>query len=227
LPLILPVRIPALIRRRRPTLAGRVAAGLAVAVLLAGVWTILAAMFLPADPPALPVVAKPASERRIVYPAGRYPVLTLPDGERKQLRSLLDIAQPLAFGDYVWDEAGVPAGPVWVRVDLALQTISVFRAGHEIGTAVILYGADGKPTPGGVYPVLQRAREHRSTLYDAEMPYMLRLTHDGVAIHASSVRAAAATHGCIGVPLAFAKRLFAQVRRGDRVAIIAPGIHSS
>ncbi len=192
--------------------------------LLAGVWTILAATFLPAEPQPLPAVGPPSASRRVVYPAGRYPVLTLPDGERRQVRSLLAIDRPLAFGGFVWDEAGVPAGPVWVRVDLGQQTLSVFRAGHEIGTAVILYGADGKPTPAGVYPVLEREREHRSTLYDAPMPYMLRLTHDGVAIHASNVRASAATHGCIGVPLAFAPRLFAQVRRGDRVAIIAPSI---
>lgn len=220
--LILPVRITTVVPPQRPPLVQRVGAGLAVLLLLAGVWTILAAMFLPAEPQPLPAVGPASAARRVVYPAGRYPVLTLPDGDRRQVRSLLDIDRPLAFGGFVWDEAGVPAGPVWVRVDLGLQTLSVFRAGHEIGTAVILYGADGKPTPAGVYPVLERAREHRSTLYDAEMPYMLRLTHDGVAIHASNVRASAATHGCIGVPLAFARRLFAQVRRGDWVAVVAP-----
>ena len=61
---------------------------------------------------------------------------------------------------------------------------------------------------------------NRSTLYDADMPYMLRLTTDGVAIHASNVRAGAATHGCIGIPPEFAKLLFEQVRRGDLVAIL-------
>ena len=99
----------------------------------------------------------------------------------------------------------------------------VFRGDHEIGSAVILYGAEGKPTPSGVYTVLQRAREHRSSIYDADMPFMLRLTGDGVAIHASDVQAYAATNGCVGVPIGFARRLFDQVRRGDRVAIVAPG----
>lgn len=168
-----------------------------------------------------PVAQAATAETRLRYPAGRYPVLTLPDGERREVRSLLDIRRPMRFGSYVWDEAGIPAGPVWVRVDLAMQTLSVFRAGHEIGSAVILFGADSKATPLGVYPVLERAEQHRSTLYDADMPYMLRLTPDGVAIHASDVRASAATHGCIGVPLAFARQLFAQVRRGDLVAIMS------
>jgi hypothetical protein len=171
-------------------------------------------------PQPLPVLTAKPSESRIVYPPGRYPVLTLPGGERQTVRSLLAIERPLHFGDYVWDDDGVPPGPVWVRVDLSLQTLSVFRAGHEIGSTLILYGADGKPTPVGVYPILERAERHRSTLYDAEMPFMLRLTPDGVAIHASTVRAAAATHGCIGVPLPFARLLFAQARRGDYVAIV-------
>ena len=145
--------------------------------------------------------------------------MALPDGERREIRSLLDVRQPLRFGAFVWDDAGIPAGTIWVRVDLALQTLSVFRGGHEIGSAVILFGADSKATPTGVYPVLERAEQHRSNLYDAEMPYMLRLTRDGIAIHASDVRATAATHGCVGVPLPFARLLFAQIRRGDRVAI--------
>ena len=105
-------------------------------------------------------------------------------------------------------------------MDLRLQTLSVFRAGHEIGSAIILYGTDGKATPSGVFPILQRAAQHRSTLYDADMPYMLRLTNDGLAIHASNVRAGATTHGCVGIPPRFAKLLFEQVRRGDLVAIM-------
>jgi hypothetical protein len=196
-------------------------------LVLVAVFTIVglvaAAALLHAEPVPLPVTAPPTRDARISYPAGHYPFLALPDGEHREVRSLLNTDRKFVFGDYVWNEAGVPAGPVWVRVDLKLQTLSVFRAGHEIGSTLILYGADSKPTPSGVYPVLERAEHHRSTLYDAEMPYMLRLTPDGVAIHASAVRASAATHGCIGVPLAFARLLFGQARRGDKVAIIAEG----
>ncbi|WP_375427104.1 L,D-transpeptidase family protein [uncultured Sphingomonas sp.] len=163
---------------------------------------------------------------RIVYPAGRRPSLALPDGETRAVISLLNIVRPLKFGDYVWNDRDVPPGPVWMRVDLSRQLISVFRGGHEIGSSVILYGADDKPTPAGVYPVLERARTHRSSIYDADMPYMLRLTGDGVAVHASDVRAYAATHGCIGIPIAFASRVFDQVKRGDLVHIVAAGSDS-
>ncbi|KQU45192.1 hypothetical protein ASG67_15820 [Sphingomonas sp. Leaf339] len=152
----------------------------------------------------------------------RFPTrpLAMPDGGTRPVRSLLNTRGPMRFGDFRWNEDGVPIGTTWIRVDLSKQLISVFRGEHEIGTAIVLYGTDGKPTPTGTFPILARATHHRSSLYDAEMPYMLRLTRDGVAIHASAVRAGAATHGCIGVPQAFARHLYASVRRGDPVSIL-------
>ena len=115
----------------------------------------------------------------------------------------------------------MPAGPIWIRADLRTQTISIFRGGHEIGIAVILYGANRKPTPPGAFAVLAKSRDHRSKQYDAPMPYSLWLTSDGVAIHGSNVRWGAATHGCVGVPMEFAKRLFEAANVGDRVDIAA------
>ncbi len=191
--------------------------GLALAA-AAGAWIV------PRQPSAeqLATAVTPLAEPgpRILYPRDHPAFLTMADGRRQPVRSLLNDARPLAFGDYLWNDAGVPAGPVWVRVDPAHQLLSVFRDGHEIGTAVILYGTDHKPTPTGVFPILAKAETHRSSLYDAQMPYMLRLTGDGVAIHASAVRNGSATHGCIGVPEDFARRLFAQVKRGDLVSIL-------
>jgi lipoprotein-anchoring transpeptidase ErfK/SrfK len=136
------------------------------------------------------------------------------------VKSLLSVDRQLQYGDYVWNDAAVPAGSTWIRVDLGSQLISIFQAGHEIGTAVIVYGGDNKQTPVGKLHVLAKAREHRSSLYDAEMPYTLRLTGDGVSIHGSNVRWGAATHGCIGVPIAFARRLFDATRVGDDVVVI-------
>ncbi len=140
----------------------------------------------------------------------------------RPIKSILNVGHPLTYGEFKWDEHGVPQGPVWIRVDLALQLISVFRAGEEIGTAVILYGADKKETPRGIFPIMGKDKDHRSTTYgEAPMPYMLRLTGDGVSIHGSRVRPGYATHGCIGVPLGFAKRLFDQVHKGDAVVILS------
>ncbi|MBB5985576.1 L,D-transpeptidase family protein [Sphingobium lignivorans] len=167
------------------------------------------------------VSAESSGERtRQHYPPGKYPVMLMPDGTRRTIYSILNVRGPMRFGTHVWNEAGVPEGPLWVRVDLARQILSVFRGGHEIGSAVILYGTDGKPTPTGSFTVLQKDADYHSRTYDAPMPYMLRLTDDGVAIHGSDVRVGRATHGCIGVPLAFARLLFAQMHKGDMVVIV-------
>jgi hypothetical protein len=134
--------------------------------------------------------------------------------------SILAVPGRMQYGDYRWDDKGVPEGRTWVRIDLKSQIISVFRGQQEIGTAVILYGADGLATPTGKFPVLAKLKDHRSQTYDAPMPYTLRLTGDGVSIHGSNVRWGFATHGCVGVPTAFAARLFDAVSVGDDVLIV-------
>lgn len=138
----------------------------------------------------------------------------------RPIKTILNMPARMQYGDYRWNDEGVPAGPAWIRVDLRAQTISVFRAGHEIGTAVILYGADGLATPTGKFPILAKIKDHHSATYDAPMPYTLRLTADGVAIHASDVRWGRATHGCVGVPMAFAAKLFEASSRGETVLIV-------
>lgn len=145
----------------------------------------------------------------------------------RPVKTLLNVRSAMHHGDFRWNDRKVPQGKVWVRVDLDSQLISVFRAGHEIGTAVILYGAEEKQSPSGTFPILWKRMDHHSTTYDAPMPYTLRLTQDGVAIHGSDVRWGRATHGCIGVPVEFAKRLFEQVKPGDEVLIVASPARSS
>lgn len=136
------------------------------------------------------------------------------------VRHVLTLPGPVRHGDWYWDERGAPAdGEVVVTVDLQAQSLSVFRAGYEIGTAVIVFGADSKPTPLGVFRISQKDARHVSSLYDAPMPYMLRLTDDGVSIHGSAVGPDLMTHGCVGVPTAFARRLFGVVATGTMVIV--------
>ncbi|OWK30623.1 L,D-transpeptidase family protein [Sphingomonas mucosissima] len=143
-----------------------------------------------------------------------------PDPDAYTVKSILPIDGPMKLGDHHWDESAAPAtGTIVITVDLAAQVLSVFRDGHEIGAAAILFGADAKPTPLGVYPITQKSKDHVSNIYNAPMPYMLRLTNDGVAVHASEVAEGYMTHGCIGVPLPFAKKLFETVKLGDKVII--------
>jgi len=140
----------------------------------------------------------------------------------RPIKTILDVPGPMTYGDFIWNDKGVPAGPAWIRVDLHAQLMSVFRSGHEIGTAVILYGADGLPTPTGRFPILAKLKDHKSITYDnAPMPYTLRLTGDGVSIHGSNVRWGFATHGCVGVPKDFAAKVFGVVKVGDPVFIVS------
>lgn len=173
-----------------------------------------------APSPALPVKNKDVNDKRIVLSARDLARLQDPRLEGARIASLLNIEKPMRYGEFLWNDDGVPAGQVWIRVDLSKQIMSVFRGGDEIGTAVIMYGADEKPTPIGRFSVLSRKEDHRSSLYDADMPYTLRLTGDGVSIHGADVRAQAATHGCVSIPTEFARLLFTQVRVGDSVFIL-------
>jgi len=113
----------------------------------------------------------------------------------------------------------VPPGRIVITVDLKAQTLSVFRGGYEIGATAILYGDEGKETPQGTFPITEKDATHVSNLYHAPMPYMLRLTNDGVSIHGSKVEWGYATHGCVGVPVPFARLLFGVASLGDKVII--------
>jgi lipoprotein-anchoring transpeptidase ErfK/SrfK len=137
------------------------------------------------------------------------------------VRRILDIPGPLKMGAFHWDESGAPAdGPIVITVDLEAQVLSIFRGGYEIGAAAILYGREDKPTPLGAFPISQKDAKHVSNLYDAPMPYMMRLTNDGITIHGSDhVAPGYATHGCVAVPVAFAKKLFESAKLGDLVIV--------
>jgi hypothetical protein len=129
-------------------------------------------------------VRKPAPVQVAAPPVIAAPVMAVAEpAEGYVVKRVLDVPEPLRHGDYYWDTAGVPEGPIVITVDLVAQTLSIFRAGYEIGTAAVIYGADEKPTPLGVFAITQKDAHHVSNLYGAPMPYMMRLTNDGVSIH--------------------------------------------
>ncbi len=158
-----------------------------------------------------PAVARPA-------PAPTAPAIA--DSDKLTIKRILPIDGPIRYGEWHWDEAGVPAGPTVITVDLDARVLSVFRGGYEIGATAVLLGTTEKPTPLGVFPITQKDAAHRSNIYDgAPMPYMLRMTNDGVTIHGTNVQNGYASHGCVGVPTPFAKKLFGVASLGDRVYV--------
>jgi lipoprotein-anchoring transpeptidase ErfK/SrfK len=138
------------------------------------------------------------------------------------IRRVLPIDGPIKYGEWHWNEEGAPAdGPIVMTVDLDARVLSVFRDGYEIGAAAVLLGTDEHPTPLGVFPILSKERHNVSEQYgNAPMPWTLRLTNDGVAIHGgSTVELGWASHGCIGAPDPFVSRLFDVASKGDVVII--------
>ena len=98
----------------------------------------------------------------------------------------------------------------------------MYRNGIRIGMSPVSTGKPGYETPTGVFTILQKHREHYSNRYDnAPMPYMQRLTWDGIALHAGQLPGYPASHGCIRLPYAFSERLFGITARGMTVVVTA------
>ena len=181
---------------------------------------------LPSRTDAAPAHNRHSIERIVLAEAGKAPVSPAkpvppkPADQRFVVKRILPIKGAIKYGEWHWDETGAPAtGATVITVDLSANVLSVFRDGYEIGATAVLTGIGDKPTPVGVYPITQKNKDHVSNLYDAPMPYMQRLTNDGISIHGTKVENGYVTHGCIGVPNDFAKKLFGTTRLGDKVIV--------
>lgn len=136
-------------------------------------------------------------------------------------------ASTLAPGEFEWTPERSPSGPVVVVVSLPEQMAHVYRGGVRIGRSTISSGKAGHETPTGVFPILQKRREHYSNLYNnAPMPFMQRLTWDGVALHAGKIPGYPASHGCVRLPHEFAEQLFAITEHGVNVVVADDASHS-
>ena len=127
---------------------------------------------------------------------------------------------PVAPGAYRWIEQGPFTGPVYMVISIGKQRIHVYDGDRLIGIAAVSTGMRGHRTPTGDFPILQKRQWHRSNLYsNAPMPFMQRLTWDGIALHAGHNPGYPASHGCIRLPYAFARALFAMTKIGTLVAV--------
>ena len=134
----------------------------------------------------------------------------------------------LGQGEFVWNPAAAPIGPIVVLVSLGEQRAYVYRNGVEIGVTTISSGKPGYGTPTGVFVILQKDKDHHSSKYNnAAMPYTQRLTWDGVALHAGGLPGYPSSHGCVHLPSKFAEELFAASPMGMTVVVVdehsAPG----
>ncbi|MFZ1575224.1 MAG: L,D-transpeptidase family protein [Chromatiaceae bacterium] len=141
---------------------------------------------------------------------------------------------------------------IWIDVDS--QKARFYEGTKQVGWTYVASGLKSHPTPVGHFAVMGKEKTKESNLYGkiynaegqvvvsdaqrgrhpvpaggrfagAKMPYFLRLTGDGVGLHAGRIPRPGhpASHGCIRLPEQFAQRLFTQVPVGTPVTITGTG----
>src|SRR5271166_283442 len=112
--------------------------------------------------------------------------------------------------------------PIMAIVSIKSQQVTFYDGDGWILRAPVSTGTKGRETPAGVFAVVEKAKDHHSSLYDdAWMPNMQRITWNGIALHGGPLPGYAASHGCVRMPFGFAEKLFDKTRIGMRV-IISP-----
>ena len=138
----------------------------------------------------------------------------------KQAGHFLKPGEKLKPGEYVWDPELSPKGPVAVLVSLPEQMAHVYRNGLKIGVTTVSTGRKGHRTPTGVFVILQKDRDHHSSIYhNASMPNTERLTWGGICLHAGGLPGYPSSHGCVHLPLEFSAKLFEITHLGTAVII--------
>jgi len=147
----------------------------------------------------------------------------------------------------VYDIRGLPPGKVAVVVDLTAQQASLYAGGQLALSAPISTGREGYNTAPGRYRIIQKDIDHRSSIYGAyikdgivikpdanvhkdpkpagakfvgaPMPYFMRI-YGGVGLHEGDLPGYPASHGCIRMPGAKARRFFDAVEVGTPVKVV-------
>ena len=112
----------------------------------------------------------------------------------------------------------------YVMVNLSEQKAYAVEDGYVLFEGRISSGKPGRETPEGEFTILQKKRKHKSNMWPkpnggAQMPYMLRLTNDGIAMHLGYVPNKAASHGCIRLKNGFAQEMFTWAKVGMPVYV--------
>lgn len=178
---------------------------------------------LPEVRPADAALASPPAQTQsgAVPPAATPPAIEPPistPAPKPRKKGPVDALKP---GQFVWAKQDVYEGPMKLVIVLDTQRIYVFQNEKLIGFSTISSGKKGKETPTGIFNILQKNVDHKSNLYsNAPMPFMQRLTWDGIAIHGGDLPGYPASHGCIRLPIVFAKALFGVTQMGQEVVVL-------
>ena len=145
-----------------------------------------------------------------------------------------------------WD-GGNMSGPPSVRISLSEQRAYFYKGDKLAGVSWISTGREGKNTVTGSYHIIQKEKDHRSSLYgdyvDAQgkvvkkdvekgkdpvppgahflgssMPNFMRIV-GGTGMHEGFLPGVPASHGCIRMPGFMAQNFFNSVSVGTPVTI--------
>src|SRR5262249_39556134 len=194
-----------------PLASGRLEA-LRIALISAVAWSCFAAWSSSADARGMgapygwydgwyaPPAAMPARKARVAPTATKK--------EKAELKK-----KDVGFGQ-------MPKGPLQIIVSIGNQKVTLFSNGARVAQGPVSTGVPGRPTPTGVFSIIEKDRYHHSNLYsNAPMPYMQRITWSGVALHEGVLPGYAASHGCIRMSHDFAQKLWPVTNLGARVIV--------
>jgi lipoprotein-anchoring transpeptidase ErfK/SrfK len=153
---------------------------------------------------------------------------------------------------YEWNGDGHKVSRIEISVNE--QKARFYDGDQEIGWTTVASGVRKHPTPVGNFAVLERSVKKTSNVYGriydkrgrvvvrdaklgrdpiprgghfkgAKMPFFLRLTNDGIAMHGGPIPhpGRRASHGCIRMPRAFAPLLYRAVSIGTPVSVEGNG----
>jgi lipoprotein-anchoring transpeptidase ErfK/SrfK len=123
-------------------------------------------------------------------------------------------------GKYLWRDVPASAGDERVVISLGDQLAYLYRGNELMAVASVSSGTDGRESPAGVFQILNKTPMHRSKKYDnAPMPFAQFFTDYGIALHAGANPGYPASHGCIRLPSAFAKKLYGVTEVGTPVLV--------
>ena len=135
---------------------------------------------------------------------------------------MLDAFGPkeLKPGQYVWRDVPDGTGPERVVISLSDQMAYIYRGDTLMAATTISSGRDSKPTPTGIFSILNKTPFYRSKKYDnAAMPYAQFFDPHGIALHSGYVGDTPNSHGCVHLPNAFAKKLYSVTDVGTPILI--------
>ena len=185
-----------------------------------------------------PVMVPDAKRVRLLYPEDIEPTAEQKaDGSALTVkqRSAMKSARRAAMKEAVWRVsveaeacnranaqalAAIEKKGRHVIINLTEQRGYYMEGSTMVRSFQVCTGKRSTPTPTGHFHVMEKDRHHRSNLYNAAMPFFMRLTLDGVGLHQGPIRSTPASHGCIRLPGEAAAFLFEKCEVGTGVFVV-------